>query len=189
MGFAILVAFVGCVIILPFLAQRKYKNPAILFAIVAAVYLVFGALGYFLGGRFGLTLANGTAFHDTYYDQTYADTYYAASTFHYRNNMAIVMLVTAALLWLQQKLKALRYTRTTLLMFWIMNLGLLASDLSQQIMLSSLMSPPNLVSKISLFNSLTLYSNWVALASSAMLPLLMVMFIVSIIIRFISITK
>ena len=174
MNLAILVLLACCVVILPLFAQLKSWKTARLFAIVATVYAIFGAVGLFIiGFSSGEPLVGGSQFHDTYY---------IASGFHYYISIALFLLISTALLSFQQKLKVLLFPSTTRTLFWVINLGILTTNIAPQILLS-LATPKQLAENSGLLNALNLISVWATLITLVAFLLMILLFFTSIILR------
>ncbi len=163
-----------CVILLPLVAQLKSRKPATLFLIVATVYAIFGAVNaYVIWQPYGEPLFNRSRLNDTYY---------IVSGFHYYISMAVLLLISAMLLWVQQKLKAMLFPNVTGALFWVFNLGVLAAIILPKIQIA-LVSPKQLPENLDSFRALNLIAAWSAFIAPVALLILILLFFTSIVLR------
>lgn len=164
----------GCVIILPLFAHRMSWKPASFFAVVSATYAFFGAF-YLLETRFcGTELTSeNSGLSDTYYVVSYGYSYL---------NMALFMLIPTALLWLQARLKAILFPRSTIGLFWALNLGSLSSVVAVKTLMSIVM-PKRYDDYEAIFIAFNLIAVWSTFIVQAAIGLLVLLFIASVFLR------
>ena len=117
-----------CAVAIPAMAHRKGWKPASLFLASAFVFAFFGAVmaAY-------LTISPSTAGSFTSDNKV---TYYIVSKFHSLLNIAIMLLIGAALLWIQQRLNPRLFLRLGLWLFWAANLALITNIVVKNVLFS-----------------------------------------------------
>ncbi len=174
MEFALIAILTCCAIGFPLIGHQMLWNPASFFAVVGATYAILGVF-YFLGTRYWGTEIAGE-------NSQFYDTYYVVSRRHFYLNMALYMLLPAALLWLQARLKVILFRRSTIGIFWAINLGTLIGVVVAKIM-KSIVIPKLDVDYEAAFNILNLVTVWSTFIVQVALGLLVILFFVSVILR------
>lgn len=157
-------SFLTCAILAPLLAHLRHWKPASLFAVAALVYAIFGSIS-FAHVQFVLSKIQEA-------EPQARDTYYVVNRGHVSLSLGIIMAFFAGVTWLQTRLGAMLYPRTTKTIFWLLHLGTIGAS-SFSTILTSIIAPPRRYIEYSEYlATFNLVSTWASFASSIAVLLL-----------------
>lgn len=111
------IIFLISAVLLPLVGNLKWRHPHALFLAASVPFLVFGIIQ---ATETGIPLSQSPQI-----DRAYDDTYYVVAKGNYWRNLGFVMLALFAVTWLQGRFGAMRYPKLTVILFWMLHLGLL----------------------------------------------------------------
>ena len=165
-------------IVVPLWEQLRRGRPFMLFAVVAAIYLVFAGLAVVI---FRSSAVMDWLTQPTTTDRAFHDTYYVVSHSLFGLWLAILFAVIALATWAQTKANALYYPRQTCAAFWGLHLSILASAVAP--LLTQVDIPGNYANYERAFQALLSLTTLTSFAAFLFLCMLAVLFLLSIVRR------
>ncbi|MFV2053397.1 cbb3-type cytochrome c oxidase subunit I [Aliiroseovarius sp. YM-037] len=169
---------VALLIIVPLAEQLRRARPFMLFALVAAVYVVLAGLTVAI---FRTPALLDWVTQPVTSDRTYHDTYYVVSHANFTLSLALIFAVIALITWGQTKAHALYYTRLTTFAFWGLHLSILGTAIAPVVLQTNM--PRRYADYQEVFDGLNRITSLLSFAAFLFLCMLAVLLLLSIVRR------
>ena len=149
--------FLTGLILAPLIAHLRGWKPAALFFAAAAVYAVFGALGF---AQTQIVLSQVRQAEPAYHD-----TYYVVGHGSFVVHAGIAMAIFGGITWVQTRLGAMIYPVLTRILFWGLHIALIGRTALQGALAFVLPRPRRYIDYPDLMETYNLISVWASLLS------------------------